>query len=63
MAIRRSMNVDHYKAQQAKPLFLSEPPRFVTKRAPFAGIMLWAALMCLAAGAGTGVTLLIMLVL
>lgn len=63
MAIRRSMNVDHYKAQQAKPLFLSDPPRYVTKRDPVAGFMLWASIIALAAGAGYGVALLIMLVL
>lgn len=42
MAIRRSMNVEHYKAQQAKPLFLSEPPRYVTKRP----LPLWAVVLC-----------------
>jgi hypothetical protein len=62
MAIRRSMNVEHYKAQQAKPLFLSEPPRYVTKRDPF-GVVLWALAAFLVAAIGFAAANFAMLVL
>lgn len=42
MAIRRSLNVEYYKAQQAKPVFQAPKPlRFVTRR-PMVDHLLWA---------------------
>lgn len=54
MAIRRSFNVEHYRAEQAKPVFIVPPRRYVVAVdwGKVTDIVLWTAALGMVAALG-----------